>query len=144
MARFIPTLPQWPCSGCRKLITQHRAYCVSECRVAGGTRVVGIQRKRRGAYCVACATRAAQAEEAAPPPLPAPTPSLLARLTAAGSFTSPDSQANAQDALAFWAAHQATTILTNDRAYLVYQDAEARAEGWRQTCPEELAALLRS
>ena len=60
MPRFVPTLPQWPCSDCRKLLTRHRAYCWVQC----GT-MYGIQRKVNGAYCRGCARTEAQAQEAA-------------------------------------------------------------------------------
>jgi NMD protein affecting ribosome stability and mRNA decay len=57
MSRFVPTLPQWPCHGCGKRITKHRAYVVA-CYSGGGVRdVIGIQRKVNGAYCVACAIK---------------------------------------------------------------------------------------
>lgn len=64
MSRFIPTVPQWPCRDCRKLITRHRAYCWVQYGLEGGTQVFGIQRTVHGAYCLACARAEAARQEA--------------------------------------------------------------------------------
>jgi hypothetical protein len=69
MPRFIPTLPQWSCADCGTRMTRHRAYGVAACAVVPkGPRVVGIQRTVDGAYCKACAVKAAQAAEGEPDP----------------------------------------------------------------------------